>query len=221
MNTIKALVNDLKMQIDFKELLEIIFTEFDKNPTVWVGIGCSVFVIFLFLLFRLTFSKKSNKEIRKNHPAILNTTQGVIPENSQDLPSFITNEDKSNKEFNLTIDDTLENSVESKNNLIFEDDNDLVEELLIPRPGMDEDKPRKSLFERSNISVNKKLPDNDQTKTTGSKIDHLKFNISDEELIELEKKLSALQELHDAGLIATEIYILKSREFARGISEEH
>jgi hypothetical protein len=40
-------------------------------------------------------------------------------------------------------------------------------------------------------------------------------------LIELEKKLSALQELHDAGLIATEIYILKSREFAKGISEEH
>lgn len=221
MNTIKALVNDLKMQIDFKELLEIIFTEFDKNPTVWIGIGCSVFVIFLFLLFRLTFSKKSNKEIRKNHPAILNTTQGVIPENSQDLPSFITNEDKSNKEFNLTIDDTLENSVESKNNLIFEDDNDLVEELLIPRPGMDEDKPRKSLFERSNINADKKLPDNDQTQTTRNKIDHLKFNISDEELIELEKKLSALQELHDAGLIATEIYILKSREFARGISEEH
>ena len=221
MNTIKALVNDLKMQIDFKELLEIIFTEFDKNPTVWIGIGCSVFVIFLFLLFRLTFSKKSNKEIRKNHPAILNTTQGVIPENSQDLPSFITNEDKSNKEFNLTIDDTLENSVESKNNLIFEDDNDLVEELLIPRPGMDEDKPRKRLFERSNISADKKLTDNDQTQTTRNKIDHLKFNISDEELIELEKKLSALQELHDAGLIATEIYILKSREFARGISEEY
>ena len=137
------------------------------------------------------------------------------------MPSFITNEDKSNKECNLTIDDTLENSVESKNNLIFEDDNDLVEELLIPRPGMDEDKPRKSLFERSNINADKKLSDNDQTQTTRNKIDHLKFNISDEELIELEKKLSALQELHDAGLIATEIYILKSREFARGISEEH
>ena len=181
MNTIKALVNDLKMQIDFKELLEIIFIEFDKNPTIWIGIGCSVFVIFLFLSFRLMFSKKSNKEIRKNHPAILNTTQGVIPENSQDLPSFITNENKRNKEFNLTIDDTLEYSVESKNNLTFED----------------------------------------ETQTTRNKIDHLKFNISDEELIELEKKLSALQELHDAGLIATEIYILKSREFARGISEEH
>ena len=100
MNTILALVNDLKMQIDFKELLEIIFIEFDKNPTIWIGIGCSVFVIFLFLSFRLMFSKKSNKEIRKNHTAILNTTQGVIPENSQDLPSFITNENKSNKEFN-------------------------------------------------------------------------------------------------------------------------
>ena len=221
MNTIKALVNDLKMQIDFKELLEIIFTEFDKNPTIWIGIGCSVFVILLFLSFRLMFSKKSNKDIRKNHPAILNTTQGVIPENSQDLPSFITNENKSNKELNLTIDDTLDYSVQSKNNLMFEDDNDLVEELLIPRPGMDEDKPRKSLFERSNINADKKLPDNDQTQTTRNKIDHLKFNISDEELIELEKKLSALQELHDAGIIATEIYILKSREFARGISEEY
>ena len=221
MNTIKAWVNDLQMQIDFKELLEVIFIEFDKNPTIWIVIGCSVFVIFLFLSFRLMFSKKSNNEIRKNHPAILNTTQGVIPENSQDLPSFITNENKSNKEFNLTIDDTLEYSVESKNNLMFEDDNDLVEELLIPRPGMDEDKPKKNLFERSNISADKKLPDNDLTQTIRNKIDHLKFNISDEELIELEKKLSALQELHDAGLIATEIYILKSREFARGISEEH
>jgi hypothetical protein len=221
MNTIKALVNDLKMQIDFKELLEIIFIEFDKNPTVWIGIGCSVFVIFLFILFRLIFLKKNNKEIRKNQPAILSTSQGVKPENSQDLPSFITNENKSSKEFNLTIDDTLEYSVQSKNNLMFEDDHDLVEELLIPRPGMDEDKPRKSLFESSNISADKKLADNDQTQTTGNKIDHLKFNISDEELIELEKKLSALQELHDAGLIATEIYILKSREFARGISEEH
>lgn len=220
MNTILALVNDLKMQIDFKEFLEIIFIEFDKNPTTWISIGCSIFVIFLFLLFRLMFSRKSNKEIRKNHPAILNNTQGVT-ENSQDLPSFITNENKSNKEFNLTIDDTLEYSVESKNNIMFEDDNDLVEELLIPRPGMDEDKPRKSLFEKSNISAEKKLPDNNHTQTTRNKIDNLKFNISDEELIELEKKLSALQELHDAGLIATEIYILKSREFARGITEEH
>ncbi|MGB1965848.1 MAG: hypothetical protein ACPHW2_06250 [Candidatus Micropelagos thuwalensis] len=208
------------MQIDFKEFLEIIFIEFDKNPTTWISIGCSIFVIFLFLLFRLMFSRKSNKEIRKNHPAILNNTQGVT-ENSQDLPSFITNENKSNKEFNLTIDDTLEYSVESKNNIMFEDDNDLVEELLIPRPGMDEDKPRKSLFEKSNISAEKKLPDNNHTQTTRNKIDNLKFNISDEELIELEKKLSALQELHDAGLIATEIYILKSREFARGITEEH
>ena len=38
-----------------------------------------------------------------------------------------------------------------------------------------------------------------------------------EELCDIERQMKALRELHDAGLIATEIYLHKSRELARKI----
>ena len=60
----------------------------------------------------------------------------------------------------------------------------------------------------------KKRGHDEKTKTTGIH-DISDLSANRDELIEIERKLLALRELHDAGLIATEIYLLKSREFAK------
>jgi len=60
----------------------------------------------------------------------------------------------------------------------------------------------------------KRRGNDEKTKTTPTH-DISDLSANRDELIEIERKLLALRELHDAGLIATEIYLLKSREFAK------
>lgn len=83
-----------------------------------------------------------------------------------------------------------------------DDDDALIEELTIPRVG--QEVPEE---ETAPESVQETPAPSDAPQKTHDK----------ETLAEIERKMKALRELHDAGLIATEIYLLKSRELSKDI----
>ncbi|MDD9841423.1 MAG: hypothetical protein OXU76_01975, partial [Alphaproteobacteria bacterium] len=115
-----------------------------------------------------------------------------------------------------------------------DDDSDLIDELRIPRQGEADDMQTHDIEDinnREDMAVKTKTAQNrpdkivkflgrkrrgndEKTKTTPTH-DINDLSANRDELIEIERKLLALRELHDAGLIATEIYLLKSREFAK------
>ena len=78
------------------------------------------------------------------------------------------------------------------------DDDALIEELTIPRVGQE-------------------VPEEEAVQETPAPSDAPQKTHDKETLAEIERKMKALRELHDAGLIATEIYLLKSRELSKDI----
>jgi hypothetical protein len=211
------------MQLDFEKILEILFRTFDKNPPLWIGVGCLFIALIAFLVFRVIFSGKGKKEARKGQPAILNSTQSETSVNPAVLPGFMNDMDNANKpeDVVLTIDDTLTPAISTSNEAAQDDDNSLLEELSIPRPGTVTPPPKRGLFSKS---ASNNQPSEQATETpNGGEVNDVstsespKTNLTEDELVEIERKLVALRELHDAGLIATEIYLLKSREFSRDL----
>ena len=123
----------------------------------------------------------------------------------------------------LTIDDTLTPAISSSNEVAQDDDNSLLEELSIPRPGTVTPPPKRGLFSKPASTTNDQPSEQATESPNGVDVNEVsisespKSNLTEDELVEIERKLVALRELHDAGLIATEIYLLKSREFSRDL----
>ena len=209
------------MQLDFEKILEILFRAFDKNPPLWIGVGCLLIALIAFLVFRLIFSGKGKKEARKGQPAILNSTQSETSDNPAGLPGFMSNMENAGKpeDVVLTIDDTLTPAISSSNKAAQDDDNSLLEELSIPRPGTVIPPPKRGLFSKAASATNDQPSTQATESPNGVDVNEVSSstNLTEDELVEIERKLVALRELHDAGLIATEIYLLKSREFSRDL----
>lgn len=123
------------------------------------------------------------------------------------------------------------------------DDEAFIEELSIPRlsqsyrqpqkqtpatpeikgNGISNDQGRQEAEVKEEEVVMPELQQTEAEETEEEKVAQQAKNTEDltedliEDLAEVEMKMKALRELHDAGLIATEIYLLKTRELAKDL----
>ena len=205
------------MQLDINKILELIFIEFDKNPTEWTLFGCLIVLLLVFFVLRLVFFSSKDVVARKGKPSILNSIENV-EEKDLSLPlGFIdTNKSNSGENFNLNSGALDDNSNSSVNEYLYLDDNSLIEELTIPRPGDISSVKKDYSPNQSTLETKKDFSTFDQKNVHEQEmLDKSILNLSELELIEIERKLIALKELHNANLIAKEIYVLKSREILK------
>lgn len=205
------------MQLDINKILELIFIEFDKNPTEWILFGCLIVLLLVFFVLRLVFFSSKDVVARKGKPSILNSIENV-EEKDLSLPlGFIdTNKSNSGENFNLNSGALDDNSNSSVNEYLYLDDNSLIEELTIPRPGDISSVKKDYSPNQSTLETKKDFSTFDQKNVHEQEVlDKSILNLSELELIEIERKLIALKELHNANLIAKEIYVLKSREILK------
>ena len=205
------------MQLDINKILEFIFIEFDKNPTEWILFGCLIVLLLVFFVLRLVFFSSKDVVARKGKPSILNSIENV-EEKDLSLPlGFIdTNKSNSGENFNLNSGALDDNSNSSVNEYLYLDDNSLIEELTIPRPGDISSVKKDYSPNQSTLETKKDFSTFDQKNVHEQEVlDKSILNLSELELIEIERKLIALKELHNANLIAKEIYVLKSREILK------
>jgi hypothetical protein len=205
------------MQLDINKTLEFIFIEFDKNPTEWILFGCLIVLLLVFFVLRLLFFSSKDVVARKGKPSILNSIENV-EEKDLSLPlGFIdTNKSNSGENFNLNSGALDDNSNSSVNEYLYLDDNSLIEELTIPRPGDISSVKKDYSPNQSTLETKKDFSTFDQKNVHEQEmLDKSILNLSELELIEIERKLIALKELHNANLIAKEIYVLKSREILK------
>ena len=205
------------MQLDINKILEFIFIEFDKNPTEWILFGCLIVLLLVFFVLRLVFFSSKDVVARKGKPSILNSIENV-EEKDLSLPlGFIdTNKSNSGENFNLNSGALDDNSNSSVNEYLYLDDNSLIEELTIPRPGDISSVKKDYSPNQSTLETKKDFSTFNQKNVHEQEmLDKSILNLSELELIEIERKLIALKELHNANLIAKEIYVLKSREILK------
>ena len=205
------------MQLDINKILEFIFIEFDKNPTEWILFGCLIVLLLVFFVLRLVFFSSKDVVARKGKPSILNSIENV-EEKDLSLPlGFIdTNKSNSGENFNLNSGALDDNSNSTVNEYLYLDDNSLIEELTIPRPGDISSVKKDYSPNQSTLETKKDFSTFDQKNVHEQEVlDKSILNLSELELIEIERKLIALKELHNANLIAKEIYVLKSREILK------
>ena len=205
------------MQLDINKILELIFIEFDKNPTEWILFGCLIVLLLVFFVLRLVFFSSKDVVARKGKPSILNSIENV-EEKDLSLPlGFIdTNKSNSGENFNLNSGALDDNSNSTVNEYLYLDDNSLIEELTIPRPGDIPSVKKDYSPNQSTLETKKDFSTFDQKNVHEQEVlDKSILNLSELELIEIERKLIALKELHNANLIAKEIYVLKSREILK------
>jgi hypothetical protein len=205
------------MQLDINKILELIFIEFDKNPTEWTLFGCLIVLLLVFFVLRLVFFSSKDVVARKGKPSILNSIENV-EEKDLSLPlGFIdTKKSNSGENFNLNSGALDDNSNSSVNEYLYLDDNSLIEELTIPRPGDISSVKKDYSPNQSTLETKKDFSTFDQKNVHEQEmLDKSILNLSELELIEIERKLIALKELHNANLIAKEIYVLKSREILK------
>lgn len=205
------------MQLDINKILEFIFIEFDKNPTEWILFGCLIVLLLVFFVLRLVFFSSKDVVARKGKPSILNSIENV-EEKDLSLPlGFIdTKKSNSGENFNLNSGALDDNSNSSVNEYLYLDDNSLIEELTIPRPGDISSVKKDYSPNQSTLETKKDFSTFDQKNVHEQEmLDKSILNLSELELIEIERKLIALKELHNANLIAKEIYVLKSREILK------
>jgi hypothetical protein len=205
------------MQLDINKILELIFIEFDKNPTEWILFGCLIVLLLVFFVLRLVFFSSKDVVARKGKPSILNSIENV-EEKDLSLPlGFIdTNKSNSGENFNLNSGALDDNSNLTVNEYLYLDDNSLIEELTIPRPGDISSVKKDYSPNQSTLETKKDFSTFDQKNVHEQEmLDKSILNLSELELIEIERKLIALKELHNANLIAKEIYVLKSREILK------
>ena len=202
------------MQLDINKILEFIFVEFDKNPTEWILFSCLIVLFLVFFVLRLVFFGTKDVVARKGKPSILNSIENV-EEKDLSLPLGFLDTKKSNnvENFNLNSGALDDNANSSVSEYLYLDDNSLIEELTIPRPGDVPSDKKNYSPDKSAIETKKDFSTFDQKNIHEQEIlDKSILNLSELELIEIERKLIALKELHNANLIAKEIYVLKSRE---------
>ncbi|HAK98764.1 MAG: hypothetical protein CBE09_05405 [Rhizobiales bacterium TMED249] len=202
------------MQLDINKILEFIFVEFDKNPTEWILFGCLIVLFLVFFVLRLVFFSSKDVVARKGKPSILNSIKNV-EEKDLSLPLGFLDTKKSNnvENFNLNSNALDDNANSSVSEYLYLDDNSLIEELTIPRPGDVSSDKKNHSPDKSALETKKDFSTFDQKNIHEQEIlDKSILNLSELELIEIERKLIALKELHNANLIAKEIYVLKSRE---------
>lgn len=205
------------MQLDINKTLEFIFIEFDKNPTEWILFGCLIVLLLVFFVLRLVFFSSKDVVARKGKPSILNSIENV-EEKDLSLPlGFIdTKKSNSGENFNLNSGALDDNSNLTVNEYLYLDDNSLIEELTIPRPGDISSVKKDYSPNQSTLETKKDFSTFDQKNVHEQEmLDKSILNLSELELIEIERKLIALKELHNANLIAKEIYVLKSREILK------
>ena len=205
------------MQLDINKILELIFIEFDKNPTEWTLFGCLIVLLLVFFVLRLVFFSSKDVVARKGKPSILNSIENV-EEKDLSLPlGFIdTNKSNSGENFNLNSGALDDNSNSTVNEYLYLDDNSLIEELTIPRPGDISSVKKDYSPNQSTLETKKDFSTFNQKNVHEQEmLDKSILNLSELELIEIERKLIALKELHNANLIAKEIYVLKSREILK------
>jgi hypothetical protein len=205
------------MQLDINKILEFIFIEFDKNPTEWILFGCLIVLLLVFFVLRLLFFSSKDVVARKGKPSILNSIENV-EEKDLSLPlGFIdTKKSNSGENFNLNSGALDDNSNSSVNEYLYLDDNSLIEELTIPRPGDISSVKKDYSPNQSTLETKKDFSTFNQKNVHEQEmLDKSILNLSELELIEIERKLIALKELHNANLIAKEIYVLKSREILK------
>ena len=205
------------MQLDINKILEFIFVEFDKNPTEWILFGCLIVLFLVFFVLRLVFFSSKDVVARKGKPSILNSIKNV-EEKDLSLPlGFIdTNKSNSGENFNLNSGALDDNSNSTINEYLYLDDNSLIEELTIPRPGDISSVKKDYSPNQSTLETKKDFSTFNQKNVHEQEmLDKSILNLSELELIEIERKLIALKELHNANLIAKEIYVLKSREILK------
>lgn len=205
------------MQLDINKILELIFIEFDKNPTEWILFGCLIVLLLVFFVLRLVFFSSKDVVARKGKPSILNSIENV-EEKDLSLPlGFIdTNKSNSGENFNLNSGALDDNSNSTVNEYLYLDDNSLIEELTIPRPGDISSVKKDYSPNQSTLETKKDFSTFNQKNVHEQEmLDKSILNLSELELIEIERKLIALKELHNANLIAKEIYVLKSREILK------
>lgn len=205
------------MQLDINKTLEFIFIEFDKNPTEWILFGCLIVLLLVFFVLRLLFFSSKDVVARKGKPSILNSIENV-EEKDLSLPlGFIdTKKSNSGENFNLNSGALDDNSNSTVNEYLYLDDNSLIEELTIPRPGDISSVKKDYSPNQSTLETKKDFSTFNQKNVHEQEmLDKSILNLSELELIEIERKLIALKELHNANLIAKEIYVLKSREILK------
>ena len=205
------------MQLEINKILEFIFIEFDKNPTEYILFGCLIVLLLVFFVLRLVFFSSNDVVARKGKPSILDSVEN-IEEKDLSLPHGFLDTNKSNnvENFNLNSSAPHDNSNKSVNEYLYPDDNSLIEELAIPRPGDISSDKKNYSPDKSTLETNRDLYNFDKKNNKDEEIfDKSILNLSELELIEIERKLIALKELHNANLIAKEIYVLKSREILK------
>lgn len=191
------------MQLDFEKTLEMLFREFDKNPPLWIGVASLLVALLAFLVFHLLFTGRKKKDPEKGRSAISGTPAADAENKKPGLSDLVENLDREDEAVPAMDDTPAPGATMAEAGP--DDDSRLLEELSIPRPGAVPSPPGTAAS-----------PDADH-QTPGNANPAEKAKLSDGELIEIERKLVALRELHDAGLIATEIYLLKSRELSKDI----
>lgn len=194
--------------MDYDKFIEILFKEFDKNPPLWIGAGSLLILLVAFLIFRILLKTgKKKSDYRNTVPAFVQDGDTAPRAELGTVMASLNDEPPATGHRVLSIDDTLDVpdiSISTRDEL------GLLEELSIPRPGTSETvKPKPT-----EKDLSKELPKDPPPVDTGPASQSERTL---DELQEIERKLIALRELHDAGLIATEIYLLKSREFARDL----
>jgi hypothetical protein len=205
------------MQLEINKILEFIFIEFDKNPTEYILFGCLIVLLLVFFVLRLVFFSSKDVVARKGKPSILNSIENV-EEKDLSLPlGFIdTNKSNSGENFNLNSGALDDNSNLTVNEYLYLDDNSLIEELTIPRPGDISSVKKDYSPNQSTLETKKDFSTFNQKNVHEQEmLDKSILNLSELELREIERKLIALKELHNANLIAKEIYVLKSREILK------
>ena len=188
------------MQLDINKILELIFIEFDKNPTEWILFGCLIVLLLVFFVLRLVFFSSKDVVARKGKPSILNSIENV-EEKDLSLPlGFIdTNKSNSGENFNLNSGALDDNSNSTVNEYLYLDDNSLIEELTIPRPGDISSVKKDYSPNQSTLETKKDFSTFDQKNVHEQEmLDKSILNLSELELIEIERKLIALKELHNA-----------------------
>jgi len=229
--------------MSFNKALKFALEKFADYPEIWIGVGFVFILLVCFLVFKF-IRRQSSRQHREPHATSDSNIDDIMRDEKNSLAAVMAslNEEDSKQQQaenmpqdNVVIDATQ--PVSATEHLAGrDDDSGLIDELRIPRQGEADDMPMADMqthdIEDMTIKTEttpnrpekiakflgrKKRGGDEKTKMTQT---HGTHDIGDssakrDELIEIERKLLALRELHDAGLIATEIYLLKSREFAK------
>jgi len=231
--------------MSFNKALKFALEKFAEYPEIWIGVGFVFILLVCFLLFKFIRRQNSRQHRPDTHEASDRKIDDIMRDEKNSLAAVMASlneEDSQHQQAenmpqdNVVIDTTQPISATEHMTQDIAgrgDDSGLIDELRIPRQGEADDMPMADMqtHDIDDMTIKtetapnrpekiakflgrKKRGGDEKTKITETH-DIGDSSAKRDELIEIERKLLALRELHDAGLIATEIYLLKSREFAK------